>query len=114
MDPMLQDVLADIARWSAANPNTNALNNDVATYENMVGNLPADIAQQVDTINAYVVSNPSTGQLPVTMKAGPTSVAPSLVSASGLRLGAILIPWVGVAAVALFSFLAWHVSKRHR
>jgi hypothetical protein len=115
------DLLAGIREmlneWSVThNADTRQIvNNRVQTYLDVYGeNLPADVQASVDAMNG-VGGAPGGGFLPVTLaapKAG-TDTRP-VVSAAGLRIANVLIPWAGVGALVLFGVVAWTVAKKRR
>lgn len=39
---------------------------------------------------------------------------PPIFTAAGLRLGTLVIPWVGVAAALLFGFVVWRTTRTAR
>ena len=109
---MLADVVAYLATFSASPTSANlaTLDTAVSDYESESGLwLPDDVQAAVDAAHATSVT-PGVG-LSTQVAGVPT---PGLFSSSGLRLGAIVIPWVGVAAIALFVGAAIHLSKPHR
>lgn len=111
-DPALADVTNFLAAFQA-NPtaaNLATLNTAVDDYQGESGLwLPDALQTQVDAANAVSVI-PGTG---VTTTIAPAST-PGMLSSSGLRLGSIVIPWVGVAAIALFVGAAIYLGKPHR
>ncbi len=106
----LLDVTTALANF-AASPTTGHLayvNTAASSYSNETGlNLPADVQAEVDAANAA-----STVPDPSVAVGAPASSVPGMISKSGVKIGAILIPWVGVAAIALFVGAAFHFGKR--
>jgi hypothetical protein len=49
---------------------------------------------------------------PVTGELNPAVEPPPMLSMAGLRLGNVLIPPIGLLAVALFLGAAWYFSRR--
>ena len=113
MDPMLLDVTDALAVWNQNHNNGNQLQIAVASYENEVGPLPDDIAAQVIAVNGQIAAAGSRATSPpITMTRTTSGVAPSMFSPQGLKVGSLLIPWAGVAAVLIFVGAAWYLSKR--
>lgn len=114
MDPLLQEVVQALGAVNAQGAGAmNLLQNTVAAYENMNGPLPDDIASQVLAMNSLYASVPGVASVTMANLTPPVG-APPAVSSSGLRLGSIVIPWAGVAAIVLFVGAAWYFSKRRR
>lgn len=118
MNPTLADIDTMLTEWSVThNADTRQwINNAVQTYTDVTGAfLPADYQARVDAMNGADTGTVGGGILPQTVPApAPGAPAPSMFSAKGIRLGNVLLPWAGVAAVVLFGYVAWHVSKKRR
>jgi hypothetical protein len=98
-----------------ANAKSVLLPAEIATAQQLVATMLATCPDaDASGINSIIANAQNVVGGTQTTVVVPGAAAPSMVSASGLKLGSVVIPWVGVAAIAAFVAGAVYFSKPRR